>query len=310
MSIRRASTDLPSCVACSPESTETTEPSLCKTHQRMFQGQYVSLLDLFKGNFSAMAATILSLGTTKQLNTPLVTGQLTKKLNWTEDGGKSRTRYNSTQALKAFCRACFKKSPTSFSRKPPKNSASKQDFTDWADQHKVDISDFKTRTYNKRSRTSHTSHTSHTRDTDDLFDESRVMRVEERAEVPLMHRRKRRRTDSTLSSDTELSEESMDAEAYPIAHKIEPLINQPTSFPQYSMRYSTTAIRNSSRPMRSQTVSHTQNITTVTAGIKAEKPPTYAKRLMADTEADAIAALTSLAEFASEEDSDDEKRMR
>jgi beta-galactosidase GanA len=62
-------------------------------------------------------------------------------------------RFNSTQALKRFCREQYKevsqRNPNAVS-KPPKNSASKAEFVTWATQNNIDISHFRTRAYRRR----------------------------------------------------------------------------------------------------------------------------------------------------------------
>jgi len=61
--------------------------------------------------------------------------------------GSSRSRFNTTQALKRFCREKYKEDPSSKTGKPPKNSSPKASFVAWAKKNKIDLSGYKTRPY-------------------------------------------------------------------------------------------------------------------------------------------------------------------
>jgi hypothetical protein len=56
----------------------------------------------------------------------------------------------SSLGLKRYCRQKYKENPWLLT-KPPKNSCSKQEFIEWAQQNGIELSQFKTRGYRRRT---------------------------------------------------------------------------------------------------------------------------------------------------------------
>jgi len=126
-----------------------SHPFLCPFHKRLFQKKLQELLHLFDEKYDNFLASVITMGENKnQINPVVMNDILTKKLRWQLPLIiQPKPRFNTTQALKRFCREKYNDDPSSKSSKPPKNSASKAAFVLWARQNKLDIAGFKTRAY-------------------------------------------------------------------------------------------------------------------------------------------------------------------
>jgi hypothetical protein len=142
-------------------------PQFCEFHYHLSQKRIEEVLaDDFNGNIVEMVTAIVEMGLERNLLSPynlqsIVSKRLNARLPFmvVKSTGTANTaasgggRFNSTQALKRFCREQYKeasqRNPTSVA-KPPKNSASKAEFVTWATQNNIDISHFRTRAYRRR----------------------------------------------------------------------------------------------------------------------------------------------------------------
>jgi len=154
---------------------ESCDPSLCPAHLKDVNQKLGELLAFFGGKFTSMVATIIKLGAEhKSLSPHELNEILTTKLNWAMPAllkAPSKSRFNSTQALKRFCREKFKEDPSSKTSKPPKNSQPKSEFVAWARSNNIDISQFKTRAYKKKRDACHSFSRDANDDDSPSFDE-------------------------------------------------------------------------------------------------------------------------------------------
>jgi hypothetical protein len=128
---------------------------LCDAHSKAMYKKFSDLLTAFEGDFEEMVVTLLHLGSKFNKLSPNDLGEiLVDRLNWTLPSisrDSKSSRFNSTQALKRYCREKYKENPSKMKSKPPKNSCSKNEFMNWAINNKIDLSAFKTRAYRKRN---------------------------------------------------------------------------------------------------------------------------------------------------------------
>jgi len=136
------------CRLCSPEANYH---SLCAEHSCKLNEKLSSLLDLCGGEFGDMIEMMLSVGMKENYCEISDLCVLIKKINhqW-KIGSKSVSTFNTTQALKQFCRQKYQENHDEMTRKPPKNSASKNEFVIWAEENRIDLSSFRTRKYKKK----------------------------------------------------------------------------------------------------------------------------------------------------------------
>lgn len=146
------------CFACVKGAAKKsfTENQLCSKHLQEVKETVAGLLELFEGNFEEMIATMIALRSSyHHVNPTVLNNLLSKKMKWilpllTRQPTKTGGRFNTTQALKRFCREKYKENPKLFQTKPPKNSKSKIVFVAWAKENNLDLSCFKTRPYKKK----------------------------------------------------------------------------------------------------------------------------------------------------------------
>lgn len=103
------------------------------------------LLDDYNKDFTSLLYTLLDIGSEKGL-----VDQFSIQSMFNNDEETKISKFNTTQALKRYCRRKYKENPYQLT-KPPKNSDSKSAFVLWAKQNNIDISHFKTRSYQKRN---------------------------------------------------------------------------------------------------------------------------------------------------------------
>lgn len=108
------------------------------------------LLEHYNFDFATLLETFIDFGTDRHLISKEEIISLLENRFQLEPGDSRMSRFNSTQALKQYCREKYKKNEGMFTR-PPKNSHSKEEFVLWAKQNGIDISHFRTRSYNKRN---------------------------------------------------------------------------------------------------------------------------------------------------------------
>lgn len=128
--------------------------SLCKDHYDRAVSRLERVLkEEFGSSYTTMMSCIVDLGAERRMLTPVIWhNAILRRVSQRLPGLVARSpnsRFNSTQALKRFCRQKFKENPSL--NKPPKNSASKSEFVQWAIANGVDISQFRTRAYTRRS---------------------------------------------------------------------------------------------------------------------------------------------------------------
>lgn len=104
------------------------------------------LLDDYNKDFTSLLYTLIDIGSEKGL----IDNYSVQSMFNNEDEANKISKFNTTQALKRFCRRKYKEDPYRLT-KPPKNSDSKSAFVIWAKQNNIDISHFRTRSYQKRS---------------------------------------------------------------------------------------------------------------------------------------------------------------
>lgn len=109
------------------------------------------LLVDYKGDYAKLLHTFIELGTQRNMiSRDQVMSIVSSRFHIQSREDSRHSRFNSTQALKGYCRKKYKQNPSVYS-KPPKNSLPKEEFVEWAKKNNIDISHFRTRTYNKRS---------------------------------------------------------------------------------------------------------------------------------------------------------------
>jgi hypothetical protein len=153
---RRATKVVTNCAICLGHNRDQDDPfELCDAHSKVIYKKFSDLLTAFEGDFEEMVVTLLHLGSKFNKISPNDLGEiLVDRLNWTLPNlsrESKSARFNSTQALKRYCREKYKENPSKMKNKPPKNSCSKNEFMNWAISNKIDLSAFKTRAYRKRN---------------------------------------------------------------------------------------------------------------------------------------------------------------
>lgn len=104
------------------------------------------MLSIYNGNFVSLFNSILDIGTERHIvDLHSLQTYLNVKFEYKPF---PVSRFNTTQALKKYCRDIYRGS--SNLTKPPKNKASKASFVKWAKINGVDISNFRTRSYKRR----------------------------------------------------------------------------------------------------------------------------------------------------------------
>eukprot|EP01122_Echinamoeba_exundans_P009563 TRINITY_DN3413_c0_g1_i1.p1 TRINITY_DN3413_c0_g1~~TRINITY_DN3413_c0_g1_i1.p1 ORF type:complete len:301 (+),score=70.91 TRINITY_DN3413_c0_g1_i1:88-990(+) len=153
---RRPKDDGLNCPMCQTAgaSLDPVTASLCRDHYDRAVGRLERVLkEEFGSSYTTMMSCIVDLGAERRLLTPVIWhNAILRRVSQRLPGLVARSpnsRFNSTQALKRFCRQKYKENPSL--NKPPKNSASKMQFVQWAIANGVDISQFRTRAYTRRS---------------------------------------------------------------------------------------------------------------------------------------------------------------
>jgi len=146
------------CLACSGNKTQyklLEQPLLCPKHLQTARQSMNKICEtLFNGNFEEMVVTLLVLRNKEEaVNSTVLNNLIQTKMKWAVpliDKHRTKTggRFNTTQALKRYCRDQFRKN--SSLPKPPSNSKSKQAFVKWAISCGINISHFQTRSYKKK----------------------------------------------------------------------------------------------------------------------------------------------------------------
>jgi len=156
------------CICCFHQSNphliisprQNSSLSLCSLHTTHLSQTVSHLLDLFGGQFEELISSIVTLhSSTSPINPSLLNRLLHEKMNLTlpilsplsQPPSRSSARFNTTQALKRYCRQVYKANPSHFAERPPKNAKSKNSFVKWAARNDVDLSHFKTRPYHKKN---------------------------------------------------------------------------------------------------------------------------------------------------------------
>lgn len=138
------------CVLCS--STESLKIHLCDRHLSKVMSLFEEILEDHGGNFAYMLSSLLEIGAErKAVNAKSLQAYLNSKFSndITFNIRTSFSRFNTTQALKKYCRDTYKRNEKHLT-KPPKNSSSKASFVRWAKENRIDISCFQTRSYRRR----------------------------------------------------------------------------------------------------------------------------------------------------------------
>eukprot|EP01129_Flabellula_baltica_P017766 TRINITY_DN997_c0_g2_i1.p1 TRINITY_DN997_c0_g2~~TRINITY_DN997_c0_g2_i1.p1 ORF type:complete len:305 (-),score=75.48 TRINITY_DN997_c0_g2_i1:55-933(-) len=127
---------------------------LCEEHQGVVNEKLNSLMELCGGEFGSLIEIMLSVGVRENYMETSDLCVLIKKINqqW-KIGSKSAATFNTTQALKQYCRQKYQENQDALTRKPPRNSASKAEFVSWAEENGIDLSSFRTRKYRKKKGT-------------------------------------------------------------------------------------------------------------------------------------------------------------
>eukprot|EP01129_Flabellula_baltica_P017765 TRINITY_DN997_c0_g1_i2.p1 TRINITY_DN997_c0_g1~~TRINITY_DN997_c0_g1_i2.p1 ORF type:complete len:276 (-),score=65.86 TRINITY_DN997_c0_g1_i2:113-940(-) len=138
------------CTKCRICKTSQGE-ELCEEHQGVVNEKLSSLMELCGGEFGSLIEIMLSVGVRENYMETSDLCVLIKKINqqW-KIGSKSAATFNTTQALKQYCRQKYQENQDSLTRKPPRNSASKAEFVAWAEENNIDLSSFRTRKYRKK----------------------------------------------------------------------------------------------------------------------------------------------------------------
>eukprot|EP01129_Flabellula_baltica_P010644 TRINITY_DN4517_c0_g1_i1.p1 TRINITY_DN4517_c0_g1~~TRINITY_DN4517_c0_g1_i1.p1 ORF type:complete len:211 (+),score=21.08 TRINITY_DN4517_c0_g1_i1:71-703(+) len=115
---------------------------LCSVHEGLLRDCMDDILEMCTGNFSMMVDSILTMGYTENQCSKTDLCVLIHKINnrWNV-GAKAQKVYNATQSLKQYCRLKYAESDCRLPP-PPKNSKTKAEFVQWANDNGISLADF------------------------------------------------------------------------------------------------------------------------------------------------------------------------